>query len=137
MRETTRPASVAVDCDTDIDDVVQALEHGIEVRIRRLVGDIADVQRRGRLQVLRPVGSLSSGLFRLAMVHVDAAAVPERLVRMLNGLVSSLLFRERNETESSGLLLASRIDQLRPGRRGRRGRRERSWGQSGNRYLKA
>ena len=95
--EAARPAGGAVDRDADVLEVLQLLEDGVEVRVRGLVRDVADVDRRRR----RPdfPGHLLAR--RVARPHVDAAAVPERLVGALDRAVHGHLVREPDETETA------------------------------------
>ena len=98
VREATRPARRAVDGDPDVLDVLQRLEHGVEVRVRRLVRDVTDEYRRRRLLSATPSAFRRRLLTRL---HVDAAAVPERPVGALDGALGGFLIREPDEAETA------------------------------------
>lgn len=107
--EAAGPARVAVDGDADVGHVVELAEHAVQLGVGRLVGDVANVERVGGLGGLAAalaeraallaggavvvvvvsgakgsVAGVVAGL-RLAHLHVDAAAVPEGLVRFGHG----------------------------------------------------
>jgi hypothetical protein len=109
--EAAGPARVAVDGDADVGHVVELAEHAVQLGVGRLVGDVANVERVGGLGGLAAAlaeraallaggavvvvvivsgakGSVAAGVVagdRLAHLHVDAAAVPEGLVRFGHG----------------------------------------------------
>ena len=112
MGETTRPAGVTVDGNADINDVVEIPEQFVQVSIRSLVGNVANVQRSGRVRLADGPASASAGAggnlgARFPDLDSDAAAVPEGLVALLNGVLGSLVLGKSNEAKTNEEVVVS------------------------------
>lgn len=103
--EATGPSRGAVDGNTDVLDVVQVLENTVQLRVRRLVGDVANVQRSCRTNALPAVIFLPLASTNAA-AHSDAATVPKRVVGSSNGGVPLTLLGEPYEAISVNDCLA-------------------------------
>lgn len=106
--EAARPASVAVHGHANVGDVLQVAEQAVQVRVRRLVGDVTNVQRRRGLRRRRRAAAGRAGLLPgVPVLNVDAATVPERLVALLEGALGGSLGGEGDETEATGRVLSA------------------------------
>lgn len=96
MRKATWPTSGTVNGDAHIGHVLQLTENPVQLSIGRLVGDVANVQRLGGLSNSPGTRGGLSRTFR----HLDTAAMPERVVGALDGLVPRVLGVEPDKTVS-------------------------------------